>query len=151
MKISKTVLILAALATGACSPKRLSPTVLQDTPTPSRSSKEVAPVAARPTSSAPKMVKAKTSDAARQAELKRRASQQKRLRARKMALASFEAGRQLLRESQNESALRAFQESVKLNSKSVEAWMGLAYVCELTGKTKDAIEAFREAKKLWGM
>jgi Flp pilus assembly protein TadD len=70
---------------------------------------------------------------------------------RKLAAASYEAGRQLLRENQTEPALRAFRESVRLNAHSPDAWMGVAYICEMTGNTKDAVEAFRAAKKLWGM
>ena len=90
-------------------------------------------------------------EAARLAAKKKRLAAARRAQARKLAAASLEAGRQLLREEQNSAALRAFRESVRLNSHSPEAWMGIAFVCERAGNTKDALEAFKEAKKLWGM
>jgi tetratricopeptide (TPR) repeat protein len=93
----------------------------------------------------------KVAEAARLAAKKKRLAAARRAQARRLAAASLEAGRQLLREEQNGSALKAFRESVRLNSNSPEAWMGIAFVCERTGNTKDALEAFREAKKLWGM
>ena len=95
--------------------------------------------------------RAKADEAARTAEKKRKLAAARRVQARKLAEASYEAGRQLLRENQTEPALRAFRESVRLNSHSPDAWMGVAYICEITGNTKDAVEAFRAAKKLWGM
>lgn len=93
----------------------------------------------------------KVAEAARLAAKKKRLAAARRAQARRLAAASLEAGRQLLREDQIPSALKAFRESVRLNNNSPEAWMGIAYVCERSGRTKDAIEAFREAKKLWGM
>lgn len=93
----------------------------------------------------------RVAEAARLAAKKKRAAAARRAQARRLAAASLEAGRQLLREEQNAAALRAFRESVRLNSQSPEAWMGIAFVCERSGKTKDAVEAFKEAKKLWGM
>jgi Flp pilus assembly protein TadD len=95
--------------------------------------------------------RAKADEAARTAEKKRKLAAARRIQARKLAEASYEAGKQLLRENQTEPALRAFRESVRLNSHSPDAWMGVAYICEITGNTKDAVEAFRAAKKLWGM
>ena len=92
----------------------------------------------------------KLAEAARLAARKKRLAA-RRAQARREAVASLEAGRQLLREEQNQSALKAFRESVRLNSNSAEAWMGIAFVCERSGNTKDAVEAFKEAKKLWGM
>ena len=185
MKPHSTLLVAAALAVTACSPKRLSPVVLHE-PAPANSvpAKPVAaraaasPVArpavaptvrhstpvARPTAqgaasrpvktpgrSSAGSVRAKADEAARTAEKKRKLAAARRIQARKLAEASYEAGRQLLRENQTEPALRAFRESVRLNSHSPDAWMGVAYICEITGNTKDAVEAFREAKKLWGM
>lgn len=93
----------------------------------------------------------KVAEAARLAAKKKRLAAARRAQSRRLAAASLEAGRQLLREDQIPSALKAFRESVRLNNNSPEAWMGIAYVCERSGRTKDAIEAFREAKKLWGM
>jgi len=90
-------------------------------------------------------------EAARLAAKKKRVAAARRAQARRLAAASLEAGRQLLREEQHTAALRAFRESVRLYSQSPEAWMGIAFVCERSGNTKDAIDAFREAKKLWGM
>lgn len=90
-------------------------------------------------------------EAARLAAKKKRLAAARRIQARKLAAASLEAGRQLLREEQNGAALRAFREAVRLNSHSPEAWIGIAYVCERSGNTKDAVDAFREAKRLWGM
>lgn len=90
-------------------------------------------------------------EAARLAANKKRLAGARRVQARKLAAASLEAGRQLLREEQNGAALRAFKEAVRLNSHSPEAWIGIAYVCERSGNTKDAVDAFREAKRLWGM
>ena len=75
----------------------------------------------------------------------------RRSEAKILAEASLEAGRQLLREEQHESALKAFREAVRLNSNSAEAWMGIAFVSERNGNMKTAVEAFKEAKKLWGM
>jgi Flp pilus assembly protein TadD len=95
--------------------------------------------------------RSKADEAARLAERKRRQAAIRRIQMRKLAEASYEAGRQLLRENQAEPALKAFRESVRLNSHSPDAWMGVAYVCEITGNTKDAVEAFRAAKRLWGM
>lgn len=175
MKPQFVFLAAAALLVGACSPKRLSPVVLQEhspakpatvkSPQPrpvvaSSSGKSV--VAKAPSSSASRSGKShtrsaatanrsKADEAARSAERKRKIAAARRLQMRKMAEASYEAGRQLLRENQTEPALRAFRESVRLNSHSPDAWMGVAYVCEITGNTKDAVEAFRAAKRLWGM
>jgi Flp pilus assembly protein TadD len=104
-----------------------------------------------PSRSATTSSRSKADEAARAAERKRKIAAARRLQMRKMAEASYEAGRQLLRENQTEHALRAFRESVRLNSHSPDAWMGVAYVCEITGNTKDAVEAFRAAKRLWGM
>lgn len=181
MKPHSIFLVAAAMAVAACSPKRLSPIVLQE-PSPAKSSpaksapvKPVAskPVANRAAAAAPaapshapavaahpqkapvrssvSYAKLKADEAARLAEKKKRIAAARRAQARKLAQASYEAGRQLLRENQAEPALRAFRESVRLNSHSADAWMGVAYVCEITGNTKDAVEAFRAAKKLWGM
>lgn len=93
----------------------------------------------------------RVAEAARVAANKKRLAAARRIQARKLAAASLEAGRQLLREEQNTAALRAFREAVRLNSRSPEAWIGIAYVCERNGNTKDAVDAFREAKRLWGM
>lgn len=175
MKPQAVFLLAASLLVAACSPKRLSPVVLQEhapskpapakSPQPrpvvaSSSGKSVvakAPTAAIPRTSKPHVRTAtlsgrsKADEAARSAERKRKIAAARRLQMRKMAEASYEAGRQLLRENQAEPALRAFRESVRLNSHSPDAWMGVAYVCEITGNTKDAVEAFRAAKRLWGM
>jgi Flp pilus assembly protein TadD len=181
MKPHSIFLVAAAMAVAACSPKRLSPIVLQE-PAPAKSSPAksapVKPVASKPVanrvvatatsshSHAPAVAahsqkapvrssvsyaKLKADEAARLAEKKKRIAAARRAQARKLAQASYEAGRQLLRENQAEPALRAFRESVRLNSHSPDAWMGVAYICEITGNTKDAVEAFRAAKKLWGM
>jgi Flp pilus assembly protein TadD len=196
MKPHSTLLVAAALAVTACSPKRLSPVVLHE-PAPAKSV-PAKPVAARaaaspvvrpaaavtapaartaaapaarpaapataptaqgaanhqakaPVRSSAGSARAKADEAARTAEKKRRLAAARRVQARKLAEASYDAGRQLLRENQTEPALRAFRESVRLNSHSPDAWMGVAYICEITGNTKDALEAFRAAKKLWGM
>ena len=90
-------------------------------------------------------------EAARLAAKKKRQAAARRAQARRLAAASLEAGRLLLREEQHTAALRAFRESVRLYSHSPEAWMGIAFSCERSGNTKEAIDAFREAKKLWGM
>jgi Flp pilus assembly protein TadD len=175
MKSHSVLLIAAALLVGACSPKRLSPVVLQEhapskpAPVKSPQSRPVVAsstgksvVAKVPPASASRTTKSisrtaatsnrsKADEAARSAERKRKIAAARRLQMRKMAEASYEAGRQLLRENQTEPALRAFRESVRLNSHSPDAWMGVAYICEITGNTKDAVEAFRAAKRLWGM
>lgn len=174
MKPQFAFLLAVSLLVGACSPKRLSPVVLQEhspsKPAPAKSSQPRPVVASSPgksvvakaptfttrTSKAParsvtSSSRSKADEAARLAEKKRRIAAARRLQMRKMAEASYEAGRQLLRENQTEPALRAFRESVRLNSHSPDAWMGVAYVCEITGNTKDAVEAFRAAKRLWGM
>jgi Flp pilus assembly protein TadD len=165
MKRHPFLLLSIALAVGACSPKRLSPVVLQDT-VPAKSAAVTTANATNATnathathgahsthtvSSVLASAASKAEEIARAAARRKKLAAQRRAQARKMAVASYEAGRQLLRESQTEPALRAFREAVRLNSRSAEAWMGIAYVCELTGNTKDAMEAFREAKKLWGM
>ena len=84
-------------------------------------------------------------------EKKKALASARRSEAKVLAEASLEAGRQLLREEQHESALKAFREAVRLNSNSAEAWMGIAFVSERNGNMKTAVEAFKEAKKLWGM
>jgi Flp pilus assembly protein TadD len=171
MKPSSLFLLVSALAVAACSPKRMSPIVSQD-PAPAKYSPAPSKSVVRPTSghrtvsrssstgarahksgvrSSSTLARSKADEAARAAEKKRRLAAARRLQARKLAVASYEAGKQFLRENQAEPALRAFRESVRLNSHSPDAWMGVAYICEMTGNTKDAIQAFREAKKLWGM
>ena len=171
MKPSSIFLLVSALALAACSPKRLSPIVPQE-PAPVKHSPAPSKAVVRPTTGHHKvsrsgstvarthkpgvrysstLARSKADEAARAAEKKRRLAAARRLQARKMAVASYEAGKQFLRENQTEPALRAFRESVRLNSHSPDAWMGVAYTCEMTGNTKDAIQAFREAKKLWGM
>jgi Flp pilus assembly protein TadD len=171
MKPSSLLLLVSALAVAACSPKRLAPVVSHD-PAPVKSPSAPSKVVARPTSghrtvsrsvstgtrthkpgvrSSSTIARVKADEAARAAEKKRRLAAARRLQARKLAVASYEAGKQFLRENQAEPALRAFRESVRLNSHSPDAWMGVAYICEMTGNTKDAVQAFREAKKLWGM
>ncbi len=182
MKPQTTLLVAAALVVAACSPKRLSPVVLQEPahakPVPAKPvaapvrsvNAPTKPVAAPAVAAAPAATahtakapvrssvgsgsgsaRAKADEAARTAEKKKKLAAARRVQVRKLAEASYEAGRQLLRENQTEPALRAFRESVRLNSHSPDAWMGVAYICEITGNTKDAVEAFREAKKLWGM
>ena len=84
-------------------------------------------------------------------EKKKNVASVSRSEAKMLAEASLEAGRQLLRDEQHESALKAFREAVRLNSNSAEAWMGIAFVSERNGNMKTAVEAFKEAKKLWGM
>jgi Flp pilus assembly protein TadD len=176
MKLQTALLVASAMLVAACSPKRLSPVVLQE-PSPAKTA-PARPLTPRPIVAAPaakhstpstrgtvahsskapvrstasvSASRAKADEAARLAEKKRKLAVARRLQARKLAAASYEAGRQLLRENQTESALRAFRESVRLNSSSPDAWMGVAYVCEIKGNTKDAVEAFRAAKRLWGM
>jgi Flp pilus assembly protein TadD len=173
MKAHSVLLLAAALLVSACSPKRLSPVVHQEhapvKPTPAKPSQHrpvttassgkstVAKTQGSATRSAKAPVRYATSsrskadEAARLAERKRKQAAIRRIQMRKLAEASYEAGRQLLRENQAEPALKAFRESVRLNSHSPDAWMGVAYVCEITGNTKDALEAFRAAKRLWGM
>lgn len=107
--------------------------------------------AAEPTVAKAETKEERLAEAARLAAKKKRMAAARRAQARRLAAASLEAGRQLLREEQHAAALRAFRESVRLYSQSPEAWMGIAFVCERSGNTKDAIDAFREAKKLWGM
>ncbi len=168
MKIRLSLLLALALTTGACQRTRLSPTVLtppvSETPAVEKVAAEKAhkstdkandKVADSAQASKPvAKVEAKASkseEAARLAAKKKRLAAARRAQAKKQAIASLEAGRQLLREEQNQSALKAFREAVRLNSSFAEAWMGIAFVSERTGNTKDALEAFKEAKKLWGM
>jgi len=181
MKLRISLLLAMALLSGGCNRTRLSPVVLQTPSEDKASKPVVRPVAkstpvSKPVVSAEPSKGAehakvlgterpaaehpvakvesksdKVAEAARLAAKKKRLSAARRAQSRRLAAASLEAGRQLLREEQNGSALKAFRESVRLNSSSPEAWMGIAYVCERTGNTKDALEAFREAKKLWGM
>lgn len=173
MKLRLSFLLAIVLTTGACQRARLSPVVLQS-PSEDKAAKPIVKVSekpsAKPVVSADKASaeKPKTStaghsaaktesredrvaEAARLAEKKKRQAAARRAQARRLAAASLEAGRQLLREEQSTAALRAFRESVRLNSHSPEAWMGIAFLCERSGNTKDALDAFREAKKLWGM
>ena len=148
MKLRLTLLLSLALSAGACQRGRLSPVV--------NNAPSNAPSAA-PAHASPKTVLASSEKAGKTAEAERLASKRKRLaaarraRTRALASASLEAGRQMLRDSLDESALKAFREAVRLNSRSAEAWLGIAYVCERSGNVKDAIVAFKEAKKLWGM
>jgi Flp pilus assembly protein TadD len=150
MKIRLTLLLVLALSAGACQRGRLSP-VVNNSPasTPSATSSQV--------HESPRTVLAAAEKVGKKAENDRLAAKRKRLaaarraRSRSLASASLEAGRQLLRDSLDESALKAFREAVRLNSRSAEAWLGIAYVCERSGNVKDAIVAFKEAKKLWGM
>ncbi len=162
MKLRISLLLATALLTGACQPTRLSPTVLQPpspTPTSAAPTKQVKPVSISSKSGATggektvsKVSKTdKLAEAARLAAKRKRIAAARRAQARKLAAASLEAGRQLLREEQNQPALKAFREAVRLNSNSAEAWMGIAFLQERAGNTKDAVEAFKEAKKLWGM
>ena len=143
MKIRLTLLLALALSAGACQRGRLSP-VVNNAPSSSQPSASADSLAASEKS-------AKVADAKRLASKRKRLSAAKRVRARKLASASLEAGRQLLRDSLDESALKAFREAVRLNSSNAEAWLGIAYVCERSGNVKDAISAFKEAKKVWGM
>ncbi|MEI7773362.1 MAG: hypothetical protein WCK17_01170 [Verrucomicrobiota bacterium] len=145
MKLRLTLLLVLALSAGACQRGRLSP-VVNNTPT-----------ATPQAHASPKTVLAAAEKVGKKAETERLAAKRKRLaaarraRSRSLASASLEAGRQMLRDSLDESALKAFREAVRLNSRSAEAWLGIAYVCERSGNVKDAIVAFKEAKKLWGM
>ncbi len=174
MKAHSVLLLAAALLVSACSPKRLSPVVQQEhapakaapakpsqhrpvtTASSGKSTVVRTPGSATRSAKAPvrhatSSSRSRADEAARLAERKRRQAAIRRIQMRKLAEASYEAGRQLLRENQAEPALKAFRESVRLNSHSPDAWMGVAYVCEITGNTKDAVEAFRAAKRLWGM
>ncbi|MEY5026226.1 MAG: hypothetical protein RLZZ244_1754, partial [Verrucomicrobiota bacterium] len=45
----------------------------------------------------------------------------------------------------------AFEEAVKLDQGSADAWIRIAYVCELEGDMEKAAAAFREAKRLWAL
>jgi len=142
MKIRLTLLLALAMSAGACQRGRLSP-VVNNAPSASQPSSADALAASEKA--------AKIADAKRLASKRKRLSAVKRARAKKLASASLEAGRQLLRDSLDESALKAFREAVRLNSQNAEAWLGIAYVCERSGNVKDAIMAFKEAKKVWGM
>jgi Flp pilus assembly protein TadD len=144
MKLRLTLILALALSAGACQRGRLSPVVINTpgTPAPSKSPEKALAAAEKV---------AKVADTERLAAKKKRLAALRRAKARKQAAASLEAGRQLLRDSLDESALKAFREAVRLNSRSAEAWLGIAYVCERSGNVKDAIVAFKEAKKLWGM
>ena len=127
MKLRLTLLLSLALSAGACQRGRLSPVV--------NNAPSNAPSAA-PAHASPKTVLASSEKAGKTAEAERLASKRKRLaaarraRTRALASASLEAGRQMLRDSLDESALKAFREAVRLNSRSAEAWLGIAYVCE---------------------
>jgi len=145
MKLRLTLLLVLALSAGACQRGRLSPVVdnTPTAPTQAHASPKTALVAAEKVG--------KKVESERLAAKRKRLAAARRARSRSLASASLEAGRQLLRDSLDESALKAFREAVRLNSRSAEAWLGIAYVCERSGNVKDAIVAFKEAKKLWGM
>ncbi len=143
MKLNLSLLLSISILFAACQPKRLSPVVL--------TSQDSAAKTASKASTGSKNTSEKAAAAARLAAKKKKLAAARRAQARRLALASLEAGRQLLREEQDESALKAFKEAVRLNSKSAEAWMGIAFVHEKAGNTQDALEAFKEAKKIWGL
>jgi Flp pilus assembly protein TadD len=146
MKLNLSLLLSISVLFAACQPKRLSPVVLNpQNPAPKTSS------SAKSATGHSAAAAEKAAAAARLAAKKRKLAAARRAQARRLALASLEAGRQLLREEQDESALKAFKEAVRLNSKSAEAWMGIAFVHEKAGNTQDALEAFKEAKKIWGL
>jgi Flp pilus assembly protein TadD len=156
MKLNLSILFSLTIILSACQPRRLSPVVFSK---PDAQSKPASKPAGSPTASAasktaaarPSAAAEKAAAAARLAAKKKKLAAARRAQAKRMAVASLEAGRQLLREEQDESALKAFKEAVRLNSRSAEAWMGIAFVHEKTGNTRDALEAFKEAKKIWGL
>jgi Tfp pilus assembly protein PilF len=82
---------------------------------------------------------------------KRKAQAQRAERRRKMAAEALERGRERLRAEQQDQALEAFEEAVKLDQGSADAWIRIAYVCELEGDMEKAAAAFREAKRLWAL
>jgi len=120
MKIRFSLLLALALSVGACQRGRLSP-VVGGTSGTSQPSVSADALAASEKA-------AKVADAKRLAAKRKRLSAASRVRMKKLASASLEAGRQLLRDSLDESALKAFREAVRLNSRSAEAWLGIAYV-----------------------
>jgi len=146
MRLNLSLLLSISILFAACQPKRLSPVVLtsQDSAAKTASKASTGSTGFKSTSE-------KAAAAARLAAKKKKLAAARRAQAKRLALASLEAGRQLLREEQDESALKAFKEAVRHNSKSAEAWMGIAFVHEKAGNTHDALEAFKEAKKIWGL
>lgn len=149
MKLNISLLLSLTVLFAACQPKRLSPVVL----TPQDSSAKTASKTTTPSKAkvGQSSVSEKAAAAARLAAKKKKLAAARRAEAKRLALVSLEAGRQLLREEQDDSALKAFKEAVRLNSRSAEAWMGIAFVHEKAGNTRDALEAFKEAKKIWGL
>ena len=124
-------LLLLLLPTAACQQARVTPPVAVAEPTPSP----------QPTKEqiAERHAHRKKVEAARLVKVRRQAED------------ALERGRERLREEQNTEAMAAFQESVRLNRDSVNAWIRIAYVYEQEGDTVRAQEAFREVKKLWAM
>lgn len=150
MKLNISLLLSLTVLFAACQPKRLSPVVLTPQESPAKTvAKPATP--SKATAGQSTSVSEKAAAAARLAAKKKKLAAARRAQAKRLAIASLEAGRQLLREEQDDSALKAFKEAVRLNSRSAEAWMGIAFVHEKAGNTRDALEAFKEAKKIWGL
>ena len=63
---------------------------------------------------------------------------------------AYSRGVFLLGTEQDQEAIKAFEEAVKLDPSFTEAWEHLAALYEKTGDTKKALEAFKKAKKTAG-
>ncbi len=132
MNLRTSLALLLLLSGAACQQARVVPpqvVVAEPTPAPQPSREELAQRVAR----------RKKAEAQRLAKIRRQSED------------ALERGRERLREEQNVEALQAFQEAVRLNRESVNAWIRIAYVYEQEGDTVRAMEAFREVKKLWAM
>ena len=129
MKRRLTLAFALIVAGAACRPERIVPPVVMEQPVPQDTKAEVMERVARK----------KKAEAARLAK------------AKKLSEDALERGRERLRDEQHQEALEAFQEAVRLDHHSADAWIRIAYVCEQEGDMVKASEAFREAKKLWAM
>jgi len=93
----------------------------------------------------------KKENTAEKIALRKKAEMERSVKVRQQAKDAVERGRERLRDEQNGEALVAFQEAVRLDHQSVDAWIRIAYVYEQEGDMARASEAFREVKRLWAM
>jgi tetratricopeptide (TPR) repeat protein len=120
---------LLSLSGAACHRQKVAPPVVVAETPPQPTPEEIAARIAR----------RKKAEAARLAKI------------RSQAREALERGREQLREEKNSEALQAFNEAVKLDRESVDAWLRIAYVYEQEGDELHAAEAFEEVKRLWAL
>ncbi|MEI6713408.1 MAG: hypothetical protein WCO60_06625 [Verrucomicrobiota bacterium] len=129
MKPRLSLAFALLLAGVACHPARVKPPVVMAQPEP----------------------QIKKENTAEKIAQRKKAEMERSVKVRQQAKDAVERGRERLRDEQNGEALVAFQEAVRLDHQSVDAWIRIAYVYEQEGDMARASEAFREVKRLWAM